>query len=199
VPSRSAPDRLESPGRLENQAPVINENEVRAAAGMTMVMGAVAFSYAYFERRYLPLQIVASLFFVEFAVRLTAGLSRSPLGLLARWTTSREPAYWVSAKPKRFAWTLGLAMSGAMAVITNLGLRGWLPRTGCLVCLALMWLESVLGVCLGCELHGLLVRHGFARQDDMFEVCTRGACDAVLPAHHDPGRPNASAKPEVMT
>jgi len=62
---------------------VVDEHRVRACAGMTMVLGAVAFAYAYF---------------------------------------------------RQVAWTLGLAMSGAMAVITNSGIRGWLPRTICLIC-----------------------------------------------------------------
>ena len=60
----------------------------------------------------------------------------------------------MSAKPKRFAWTLGLVMSFAMMVITNSDIHGALPRTICLICLVLMWLESVLGLCLGCEIHG---------------------------------------------
>lgn len=34
---------------------VVNENAVRAAAGLTMVTGAVAFSYAYFDKQYVPL------------------------------------------------------------------------------------------------------------------------------------------------
>ena len=161
----------------ETAAPVVNEHVARAAAGMTMVIGGVAFTYAYFERRYLPLQIASILFFAEFAVRSTAGLPHSPIGLVARWATRREPPYWVSAKPKQFAWTLGLAMSGAMAVITNLGIRGWVPRTICLVCLALMWLESALGLCLGCELHGFLVRRRWTRKDEAFEICPHGACE----------------------
>ena len=33
-------------------APVVNEHQVRAAAGTTMAIGAVAFAYAYFEHRY---------------------------------------------------------------------------------------------------------------------------------------------------
>jgi Domain of unknown function (DUF4395) len=178
-------------------APVVNEHEARAAAGITMVMGGAAFSYAYFERRYLPLQIVSILFLVEFAVRLTAGISHSPIGLVARWATRREPPYWVSAKPKQFAWTLGLAMSAAMAVITNLGIRGWVPRTNCLVCLALMWLESALGVCLGCELHGVLARRGWARKDAAFEICPHGACDPASP--QGPRRTRASVNSGVMT
>ncbi len=35
----------------EVRAAVFNEHEVRAAAGLTMVIGAVAFSYAYFDQR----------------------------------------------------------------------------------------------------------------------------------------------------
>ncbi len=53
--------------------------------------------------------------------------------------TRSHPPQWVSAKPKRFAWSLGLGMSFAMMVITNSGIRGWLPRSICLVCLTLMW------------------------------------------------------------
>jgi hypothetical protein len=157
-------------------APVVNEHVVRAAAGTTMAMGSVAFAYAYFDKLYWPLQVVATAFFVEFLARLTVGISRSPIGLLSGWFTQRQPPDWVSAKPKRFAWTLGLAMSGCMTVITNVGIRGWLPRSICLICLALMWLESVLGLCLGCEIYGLLIRHNWARKDDAFEICSHGAC-----------------------
>jgi len=31
-----------------------------------------------------------------------------------------------------------------------------------------MWLESVLALCLDCEIHGLLVRRGWARKDEAF-------------------------------
>jgi hypothetical protein len=39
-----------------------------------------------------------------------------------------------------------------------------------------MWLESVLGLCLGCEIYGTLIRHGWVRKDEAFEICTHGAC-----------------------
>jgi hypothetical protein len=158
-------------------AAVFDEHEVRAAAGITMVVGAVAFAYAYFEHQYVPLQIVSTLFFVEFLTRLTFGLRVSPAGLLARAMTAGQPPDWVSAKPKRFAWRIGLAMGFAMMIITNSGVRGWLPRSICLVCLTLMWMESVLGLCLGCKIHGLLVRRGWTTKDPAFEVCAHGACE----------------------
>ena len=93
--------------------------------------------------------------------------------------TRRQTPDWVSAKPKRFAWSLGLAMAGAMTLITNAGIRGWLPRSICLVCLTLMWLESAVGLCLGCEIHGQLVRRGWVRQDEAYEICSHGACEVT--------------------
>jgi Domain of unknown function (DUF4395) len=159
------------------RARVFNEREVRAAAGLTMVIGAVAFSYAYFTKQYLPLQVVASLFFVEFLTRLAAGIRYSPIGAIARALTAGQPPEWVSAKPKRFAWTLGMSMALAMTVITNSGIRGYLPRTICLICLTLMWMESVLGVCLGCKIYGALARRGWVTDDPEVELCADGACE----------------------
>jgi hypothetical protein len=92
---------------------MVDENRVRACAGTTMALGAVAFAYAYFRQVYWPLQAVSALFAVDFLIRVTAGLRYSPAGALAGPLTRRHRPEWVSAAPKRFAWTLGLAMSGA--------------------------------------------------------------------------------------
>jgi hypothetical protein len=173
----------------ELHAPVVDENEVRAAAGSTMMIGAVAFSYAYFTGQYIPLQVIASLFFVEFLMRMVVGLRYSPVGALARLLTFKRPPEWVSATPKRFAWTLGLGMTFAMAIITNIGIRGLLPRTICLVCLTLMWMESALGVCLGCKFYGLMTRRGWAPTHPAVEICTDGACAPPARTASIRGRP----------
>ncbi|MBC7478581.1 MAG: DUF4395 domain-containing protein [Pseudorhodobacter sp.] len=164
------------PGGLTLRAGAFDENQVRAAAGLTLALGAVAFGYAAVGKIYLPIQIVTTLFFVEFLVRVTWGLSKSPLGIAAGWMTQRSVPQWVSAKPKRFAWSLGLVMSLAMMIITNSGIRGAVPMTICLICLTLMWLEAVLGLCLGCEIHRYLVRLGWTQPDRDFEICTNGSC-----------------------
>lgn len=158
------------------QAGVFDEHQVRAAAGLTMVVGTVAFGYAAFAAQYLPIKLVTALFFVEFLLRVGAGLRYSPIGRLAGLLTARRAPHWVSAKPKRFAWTLGLVMALAMVVITQLNIRGPLPLTICLVFISLMGLEAVLGLCLGCEIHGVLVRRGWAAKDEAYEICASGAC-----------------------
>ncbi len=170
--STTVVDRAET-----NRVAVVDENAVRAAAGVTMVIGAVAFSYAYFAKQYVPLQVASSLFFAEFLIRVTVGLRYSPVGAIARGMTLGQSPVWVSARPKRFAWTLGLGMALAMTVITNSGIRGYLPRTICLICLTLMWMESALGLCLGCKIHSLLVRHGWMTADAKIALCADGACD----------------------
>ena len=55
---------------------MVDENEVRAAAGLTTVIGAAAFSYAYFTRQYVPLRVVASLFALEFQTSESAACRR---------------------------------------------------------------------------------------------------------------------------
>jgi Domain of unknown function (DUF4395) len=161
---------------------VVDENVVRGAAGLTMVVGAVAFSYAYFAKQYIPLRIAASLFFADFLLRLTAGLGYSPVGAVARWIARGRRAEWVPLTPKRFAWTLGLGMALAMTVITNVGIRGWLPRTICLICLTLMWMESVLGLCVGCRIYGALAGRGWIHAARDGDSCTGGVCQPVTVA-----------------
>ena len=158
-------------------AAVVNEHQARAAAGITMALGAVAFVYANFDKLFWPIRTVSIFFGIDFVIRVTAGLERSPSGLVAGWMTRRHDPQWVSARPKRFAWTLGLAMALAMAIITNSGIHGPLPRTICLICLTLMWLEAVLGLCLGCEIYGVMVRRGWRAPDEAFEICVGGACE----------------------
>ena len=161
---------------VELRAAVVDENQVRAAAGLTMVLGAVAFSFAYFQKHYIPLQVVSTFFFVEFLARQTIGIRNSPVGVVAHLMTLRQAPDWVSAKPKRFAWTLGLGMAFSMMLITNSGIRGTLPRTICLICLTLMWMESVHGPGHRCKIHAQLVRRGWAGKDAEFEVCANGEC-----------------------
>jgi len=154
---------------------VFDERQVRAAAGVTLALGAVAFAFAALGREYRPIQLVTTFFAADFLLRVAFGLRRSPVGRLARLLTRGQPPEWVSARPKRFAWSLGLGMSLFMAALTNAGVRGPLPFTICSACLALMWLEAVLGLCLGCAVYRALVRRGWLASDGD-DPCRGGSC-----------------------
>jgi hypothetical protein len=163
------------------RAPVYNEHEVRTAAGITMMAGIVAFAYAYFEHRFIPIKVVSTFFFVEFVIRVFVGFQYTPTGLVSRALMYRREPQWVSAKPKRFAWTLGMLMAGSMTVITNVNIHGWWPRSICLICIVLMWCEAVLGLCIGCEMYAFLRRRGWVSKDDGIEICAGGVCAAPVP------------------
>ena len=179
------------------RAAVFNENEVRAVAGVTLVIAAVAFCFALFEQQYVPLQVASSFFLVEFVLRTTLGIRYSPAGVFARWLTRGQEPHWVSAKPKRFAWMIGVAMAFSMTVITNTGIRGALPGTLCAICMTLMWMEAALGLCLGCKAYAWLVRHGYKSRDDEIEVCAGGVCALPVPAA--PGAAPVKASEQHVT
>jgi hypothetical protein len=40
-----------------------------------------------------------------------------------------------------------------------------------------MWMETAIGLCLGCEIYRVLVRRGWMRKDRDYEICANGACD----------------------
>ena len=162
---------------MRNLRPALyDENQVRAAAGITLAAGTIAFCYAYFQGQFVPIKAVSAIFFVDFVLRVMVGLRFTPSGALSGLLVRHRQPDWVSSSPKRFAWTLGVAISGATAIITNINITGVLPRTLCLICITLMWLEAVLGLCLGCQIYAFAVRRGWiARDDDM--VCAGGVCE----------------------
>jgi hypothetical protein len=180
------------------RAGVFNEVEVRAAAGITMALGAYAFVYANFDKYFLPIKVVTTFFCIDFLIRITVGIHRSPVGLFARLITWGRPPEWVSAKPKRFAWTLGMIMSAGMTVITNVNIHGWLPRSVCLICLLLMWLESVLGLCLGCQMYMFGLRRGWVAKDEAYEVCAGGVCEIPVDSASAPASAPATPPAEVV-
>ena len=90
---------------------------------------------------------------VGFLLRVVAGPKYSPLGLLAvrRWSPrDSAPPVLVPGPPKRFAESIGLAVTTAAAVSSIV--LGWSAAAfaliGVLVVFAL--LESAVGFCAGC-------------------------------------------------
>jgi hypothetical protein len=161
---------------MSRRPDLVDEHRVRAAAGLTMAGGAIAFACAVLGANPIAIRIVTVVFAIDFALRVADRLEHSPVGVVAGWLVRWQPPQLVSTRPKRFAWSLGLAMAMTMAVITNLGVRGALPRTICVICLVLMWAEAVLGLCIGCQLYRVLVRHGWIDRRAGFDVCADGAC-----------------------
>jgi len=157
--------------------PVVNERAVRAAAGLMLVTAAIAMMLAFFNQMFLPLKIITTLFFVDFTVRVFTGLTPlSPFGLLGTLMVRNQKPEWVGATQKRFAWSLGIIMAFSMMIITNLNIRTALPTSICSICIALMWMETALGYCVGCKIYSLFTRNGWIKPTQHAPACPGGVC-----------------------
>jgi hypothetical protein len=106
-----------------------------------------------------------------FVARVLTGPSLSPLGqFVTRVVTPRlhvaeRP---VAGPPKRFAQGMGVAFSVTALILTALGYWGAAQVVLGLLAVA-AFLESALGLCLGCKTFALLMKAGVVPED----VCER--------------------------
>lgn len=161
--------------------PVVNERAVRATAGIMMALAAIAIAFAYFDQNFLPVRIISVLFVVDYALRQVAGLTPlSPIGVLGTFLVSNQRPEWVGASQKRFAWALGLIMALLIAILSNLGILGSIVMVLGALLIALLWLESVVGACMGCAIYSLLIKFDLIHPVDA-PACGGNACE-IRPA-----------------
>ena len=160
--------------------PVVNERAVRSTAGIVMILAITAISFAAFDHNYLPVKIISVLIAVDYAVRQLAGLTPlSPIGTLGTFLVSKQQPEWVGATQKRFSWGLGFIMVLVVAILTNLGVTGPLVMTLGVSLIGLLWLESVVGFCVGCWMYGLLIKADLIHPKDA-PACAGNVCQIDL-------------------
>src|SRR3954468_14129017 len=131
----------------------VNEKAARVVAGVVMVVALITLlASAYWLL--IPLAY-------GFWARVLTGPTLSPLGQLATRVAAPclgDPKY-VPGPPKRFAQGVGAGFTTGAAVFALAG-----APTGADVLLALLvvaaGLESILALCLGCQVFALLMRTG---------------------------------------
>ena len=162
--------------------PVMNERAVRATAGRMLITAVAAFSQAFFLQNFLLLKIVTPIFFIDFTLRVLTGLTPlSPFGSLGTFLVRHQTPEWAGAMQKRFAWSIGIGVALLMTIITNMNITGALPLSFCVLCIVLMWLETALGVCVGCYMYQWLVRRKILKTAEFAPACAGGVCDPAAP------------------
>ena len=158
--------------------PVLNEREIRAAAGIMFLAVLLSFMLILFRNNFLPIKYVITLFFTDFAIRVFISPRFSPMLIVGRLIVGRQTPEYVGARQKKFAWIIGLVLSATMfafMVVVNT----YSPITGitCLICLVFLFFESVFGICLGCKVYSLFNK-GKA-QYCPGEICDRRSKQAI--------------------
>ncbi len=139
--------------------PVLNEREIRAAAGILFLATFLSLLFILFRGNFVPIKFVIPFFLGDFLVRVGLSPRFSPTLILGRLIVGNQTPEYVAAEPKRLAWIIGVALSATMFVLMVV-MNTYSPVTGiiCLVCLIFLFFESAFGICLGCKFYGLVYR-----------------------------------------
>ena len=139
----------------------------------------------------------------EMLVGMSVISSRfSPTILIATFLARKTPPVWKPLAPKRFAWSIGATLIAVCLVFFNPvpvaefvnKLAGhtilpetvsfmpyWIPLILVWVCLGFMWMETVLGFCVGCKVHALFVKLGILKEE--CEACNNIDWDEIARRH----------------
>ena len=157
--------------------PVLNERSVRAGAGILLIFAIVSFFYALLAKQYTLLAAFVVTFAIEMAIRIFINPKFAPISAIGSWIVRKQKPDYVGAIQKKFAWSLGLGMAITMIfVVIVFQIRGALPFSFCMVCLALLWLETSCGICVGCKIYNGLQNIGWIKKPDVAPACPGGAC-----------------------
>ena len=158
--------------------PVLNEREIRASAGLLFLATFTSLMLILFKNNFLPIKYVIIFFFTDFLIRVFINPKFSPSLIIGRLIVRNQNPEYVGAKQKKFAWIIGVLLSGTMSVFFII-VNAFSPITGiiCLICLIFLFFESAFGICLGCLVYKLFYKE--KAQYCPGEVCDRNAKQAI--------------------
>jgi Domain of unknown function (DUF4395) len=152
--------------------PVLNEREIRASAGILFLATFLSLMLIIFKDNFLLIKYVITLFFTDFIIRVFINPKFSPTLIIGRLIVRNQVPEYVGAQQKKFAWIIGVALSGTMFIFMVV-VNSYSPITGiiCLICLLFLFFESAFGICLGCKFYSLFYK-------EKAQHCPGELCDA---------------------
>ncbi len=136
--------------------PVLNEREIRGAAGILFLFMIISFLKIIFVGDFLMIKYFITVFMLDMAIRVFINPKYSPSLIIGRFMTRNQTPLYVGAAQKKFAWIIGLTLSTAMFIhIVLLNAYGIITGLSCLICMILMFFELAFGICIGCKIYGI--------------------------------------------
>ena len=158
--------------------PVLNEREIRAAAGVLFLFVIMAIQRVIYTGDFLMIKYFVFIFLADFLVRVLINPKYAPTLIIGRMIVSRQTPEYVGAAQKKFAWIIGLVLAVTMLILLVI-MNTKSPVTGiiCLICQIFLFFESVFGICLGCLFYNLFYKE--KAQHCPGEVCERKDKQAI--------------------
>ena len=150
--------------------PVLNEREIRAAAGIMFLATFTSLMFILFKENFVSIKYAVTFFLIDFIIRVFINPKFSPALIFSRLIVRNQTPEYVGAAQKKFAWIIGVVLSATMFyffIIVN----AYNPITGivCLICLIFLFFESAFGICLGCKFYPVFFK-------DKVQYCPGEVC-----------------------
>ncbi len=151
--------------------PVLNEREIRAAAGILFLMMFISIQRAAANADFLMLKFAVIIFFTDIVIRVFINPRFSPSLIIGRLIVRNQVPEYVGAQQKKFAWIIGVILATIMLVLQVI-VNSWSPITGiiCMICLIFLFFETAFGICLGCKFYSLIYK-------EKAQYCPGEVCD----------------------
>jgi hypothetical protein len=151
--------------------PVLNEREIRAAAGILFLATFTSLMFILFKGNFIPIKYVITIFLTDFIIRVFINPRFSPSLILGRLIVRNQNPEYVGAAQKKFAWIIGVVLAAVMFIFFII-VNAYSPITGiiCLICLIFLFFESAFGICLGCMFYPLFFKN-------KVQYCPGEVCD----------------------
>lgn len=152
--------------------PVLNEREIRAAAGVLFLFVFIAIQNVIYTGDFTMIKYFVFIFLADFLVRVFVSPKYSPTLIIGRMIVSRQTPEYVGAAQKKFAWIIGLVLAVTMLILlVIMNTKSAVTGIICLVCQIFLFFESAFGICLGCLFYNLFYKE--KAQHCPGEVCER--------------------------
>lgn len=137
------------------EIPVLNEREIRAAAGILFLLIYTSLMLIIFKENFFMMKFSITIFMVDFLVRVFVNPKYAPSLIIGHKIVNRQNPEYVGASQKKFAWVIGVGMAVTMFLLMVV-FNTFSIITGliCLFCLIFLLFESMFGICLGCLFYG---------------------------------------------
>ncbi len=151
--------------------PVLNEREIRAAAGILFLIMFISILVVIFTGNFTILKYAVTIFLTDISIRVFINPKFSPFLIIGRLMVRNQVPEYVGAPQKKFAWVIGFILSSLIFILSNV-VNSYGPVTAlvCLICLIFLFWETAFGICLGCKFYGIFYK-------DKVQYCPGEICE----------------------
>lgn len=158
--------------------PVLNEREIRAAAGILFLMLFISVMVVILKENFLLLKYAVTIFLADILIRVLISPRFAPTLVIGRLIVRNQVPEYVGAQQKKFAWIIGIILASIFFTFTII-VNSYSPITGlvCFTCLIFLFFEMAFGICLGCKFYSIFYKE--KAQYCPGEVCSAESKDEI--------------------